>query len=114
MRCERDPATAVRSLHLDLHRDRPRRPVDLRRIDWVQMINALEVRTVKARTRLTLSAVGLIAGVAVSGSLAPLSAQPRRVAPPPDAKRIMVPVFRSTDKALGVQVANAVRERLAT
>ena len=70
----------------------------------------------KARTRLTLSSLGLIAGAAVSATATSLAAQPgpRRVAPPPESKRIMVPVFRSQDKALGVQVANAVRDRLAT
>jgi hypothetical protein len=78
------------------------------------MINALEVRTVIARHRLTRSAFGLIASAVVSGSFSTLAAQPRRVVPPPDAKRFMVPVIRSTDKAIGLQLANAIREKMTS
>ncbi|WP_158514775.1 tetratricopeptide repeat protein [Gemmatimonas phototrophica] len=52
-------------------------------------------------------------GLALGGTLVPsvASAQYNRV-PDPNAKRVMVAVFRSGEKGLGVQAADAVRSRM--
>jgi hypothetical protein len=54
-------------------------------------------------------------GLALGGTLVPstVSAQYNRV-PDPNAKRVMVAVFRSGDKGLGVQAADAVRSRMGS
>lgn len=54
-------------------------------------------------------------GLALGGTLVPsvASAQYNRV-PDPNAKRVMVAVFRSGDKGLGVQAADAVRSRMTS
>jgi tetratricopeptide (TPR) repeat protein len=54
-------------------------------------------------------------GLALGGTLVPstASAQYNRV-PDPNAKRVMVAVFRSGDKGLGVQAADAVRSRMGS
>jgi tetratricopeptide (TPR) repeat protein len=54
-------------------------------------------------------------GLALGGTLVPsvASAQYNRV-PDPNAKRVMVAVFRSGDKGLGVQAADAVRGRMGS
>ena len=58
------------------------------------------------------------AAVAVALSLvasAPaVNAQVRGVAPGPDTPRLLVAVFASNDRALGVQVADAIRTRIST
>jgi tetratricopeptide (TPR) repeat protein len=75
------------------------------------MFNALEVKTLKARYCQALSAIA--AGVVVSLPLA-ATAQAPRVAPDPNAPRLMVGVFRSSDKTQGVQAADAIRSRVAS
>jgi tetratricopeptide (TPR) repeat protein len=73
------------------------------------MFNALEVTTLKARYCQSLTAIA--AGVVVSLPLT-ATAQARRVAPDPNAPRLMVGVFRAQDKAAGVQTADAIRSRI--
>ena len=73
------------------------------------MFNALEVMTLKARYCQALTAIA--AGVVVSLPLT-ATAQARRVAPDANAPRLMVGVFRSADKAQGVQTADAIRSRI--
>jgi tetratricopeptide (TPR) repeat protein len=75
------------------------------------MSNALEVKTLKARHSQALSALGLLIGVAASGSIAALGAQTVRT-PDPNARRMMVSALKSSDKNLGVQAADAIRSRL--
>lgn len=73
------------------------------------MINALEVTTLKARYYQALSA--LVAGLVGL----PLAAGAQtRGAPDPNAPRLMVGVFRSAEKNLGVSTADAVRSRLTS
>ena len=54
-------------------------------------------------------------GLALGGTLLPsvASAQYNRV-PDPNATRVMVAVFRSAEKGLGVQAADAVRSRMTS
>ncbi|WP_434480505.1 tetratricopeptide repeat protein [Gemmatimonas sp.] len=59
----------------------------------------------------TLAGIGLALGGTLVPSVA--SAQYNRV-PDPNAKRVMVAVFRSGDKGLGVQAADAVRSRMTS
>jgi len=66
--------------------------------------------TVKARYRQSLALAGIIAGVAVATPLT-LDAQRNR-GPDPNAKRIMVPVFRGNEPGAGTRIADAVRDRL--
>ena len=73
------------------------------------MFNALEVTTLKVRFSQALAAVA--AGLVASLPLASLSAQSSRTADP-NAPRLMVGVFRSGDKAVGVQTADAIRSRV--
>jgi tetratricopeptide (TPR) repeat protein len=63
--------------------------------------------TLKARYCLALSAFGL----AASAPLASVGAQSTRT-PDPNAPRLMVGVFRSADKNVGVQAADAIRSRI--
>jgi hypothetical protein len=76
----------------------------------VRMFNVSEVTTVKARQTQALALAGFVTALA-SGSLSTLGAQ-SRTAPAPDAARIMVATFKSTDKKLGVQAGDEIRERL--
>jgi tetratricopeptide (TPR) repeat protein len=65
-----------------------------------------------ARYCQALTAVGFAAGVALSGA-APLGAQQQTRTPDPNAPRLMVGTFRSAaDKKQGVQLGDALRERL--
>jgi tetratricopeptide (TPR) repeat protein len=73
------------------------------------MFNALEVTTLKARFYQALSA--LAAGLV--GLPLALGAQATRT-PDPNAPRLMVGVFRSAEKNLGVQTADAIRARLTS
>jgi hypothetical protein len=73
------------------------------------MFNALEVTTLKARFYQALSAVA--AGLV--GLPLVLGAQQTRT-PDPNAPRLMVGVFRSAEKNLGVQAADAIRNRLTS
>jgi tetratricopeptide (TPR) repeat protein len=74
------------------------------------MFNALEVKTLKARNSLALSA--LAAGLVVSAPMSPLAAQATRTADP-NAPRLVVEVFRSADKNAGVQASDAIRTRIS-
>jgi hypothetical protein len=67
------------------------------------MFNATEVTTLKARycQALSVVAAGLVASLPLAAS-----AQANR-APDPNAPRLMVGVFRSAEKNLGVQTADA-------
>ena len=69
-----------------------------------------------ARHRLSLPALSLLAGVMVSASFSTVGAQPTRrtITPPPESQRFMVPVFRSQEKGPGLQVANALRDKLTS
>lgn len=58
-----------------------------------------------------LTLAGLFSGLSLVAAPA-AHAQARSGAPDPNAKRLLVPVFRSADKALGVQAADAVRGRV--
>jgi tetratricopeptide (TPR) repeat protein len=66
----------------------------------------------KARYYQTLTAVA--AGLVASLPLATAGAQTTRVAPDPNAPRLLVGVFRAADKGQGVQAADAVRNRVAS
>lgn len=70
--------------------------------------NALEEMAVTVRAR-PLAALAAILAVA---SAVPASAQPVRRPPRPDTPFLVVPVFRSADKAAGPQASDALRERL--
>jgi tetratricopeptide (TPR) repeat protein len=56
---------------------------------------------------------GVLSGFALAAAPAASHAQSSR-APDPNAKRLLVPVFRSADKSLGVQAADAVRSRVTS
>src|SRR5689334_1998844 len=73
------------------------------------MFNALEVKTLKARYCYALSA--LTAGFVASAPMAPLVAQATR-GPDPNAPRLIVEVFKSSEKNAGVQTADAIRTRI--
>mgnify|MGYP002778046819 CR=1 FL=1 len=73
------------------------------------MFTATEVTSLKARYYQALTAVA--AGLVASLPLGTARAQ-QRVAPDPNAPRLLVNVFRAADKAQGVQAADAVRNRL--
>jgi tetratricopeptide (TPR) repeat protein len=74
-------------------------------------MTAWEVTTVKAMQRRGLQVAGLIAASMV-GAAAPAAAQTGGRTVEPDA-RILVATFRSTDRGLGVQGADAVRSRVS-
>jgi tetratricopeptide (TPR) repeat protein len=74
-------------------------------------MTAWEVTSVKAMQRRGLQVAGLVAGLAVVGT-SPAFAQTRQQTVEPDA-RILVATFRSTDRGLGVQGADAVRSRVS-
>jgi hypothetical protein len=78
------------------------------------MYNASEEQTVKARHRHARAIAGLVVGTLLGGSAATLGAQTqqplqRGQTPGP---RFMVPTFKSTERNLGVQFAEALRERM--
>ena len=73
------------------------------------MFNVLEVTTLKARYYQALSA--LAAGLV--GLPLALSAQTTRT-PDPNAPRLMVGVFRSAERNVGVSTADAIRSRLTS
>jgi tetratricopeptide (TPR) repeat protein len=74
-------------------------------------MTAWEVTTVKATQRRGLQVAGLIAASMV-GVAAPAAAQTGGRTVEPDA-RILVATFRSTDRGLGVQGADAIRSRVS-
>src|SRR5512132_2875897 len=74
-------------------------------------VNALEATTVKAWQRYVRALGALFSFVAATEAGAQAITQtlrPGQTAGP----RFLVPVFRSTDKALGVQTADEIRNRL--
>jgi tetratricopeptide (TPR) repeat protein len=73
------------------------------------LVNVLEVTPVKASHRPAFAAVGLLVGLAAGAG-----AQATRQVPPPDAPRLVVTTFKAVggDKNLGVQAAEAVRDRV--
>ena len=73
------------------------------------MFTATEVTSLKARYYQALTAVA--AGLVASLPLGTARAQ-QRVAPDPNAPRLLVNVFRAADKSAGVQAADAIRGRL--
>jgi tetratricopeptide (TPR) repeat protein len=66
---------------------------------------------VKVMQRRATIAVALSLGMAGAPAL---NAQVRGVAPGPDTPRLLVAVFASNDRMLGVQVADAIRQRITT
>ncbi len=66
----------------------------------------------KVLQRRAITLAGLVSGIALTAAPAALLAQANGRAPDPNATRFLVPVFRSADKALGVQAADAVRSRV--
>jgi len=85
---------------------------DPRRRTVYASFNVLEVTTVKVLQRRAITLAGLVSGIALTAAPAALLAQANGRAPDPNATRFLVPVFRSADKALGVQAADAVRSRV--
>lgn len=77
------------------------------------MLTVLEGTTVKARNRHTRTIAGLLVGAVASGAFATLGAQ-NQVARPGQTPgpRFMVPTFRSNERGLGLQAAEALRERM--
>jgi hypothetical protein len=64
----------------------------------------------KSRQLQALAGIGFAIGSLSTASVA--SAQVRNSVPDPNATQIMVPVFKATEKGLGVQAADAVRSRI--
>jgi tetratricopeptide (TPR) repeat protein len=77
------------------------------------MINASEETTVKARKRHARTIFGMLFGVMASGAFGAVHAQTqvmqRGQTPGP---RFMVPTFRSSERGVGLQAAEAIRERM--
>ncbi|MDF2775210.1 MAG: hypothetical protein K0S86_4710 [Geminicoccaceae bacterium] len=78
------------------------------------MFNVMsEETTVKARQRHARTLVALFVGTVASGAFATLNAQQQTLqrgqTPGP---RFMVPTFRSTERGLGLQASEAIRERM--
>jgi tetratricopeptide (TPR) repeat protein len=77
------------------------------------MFNASEETTVKARQRHARTMVRLVVGVVASGAFATANAQTQLARPgQTPGPRFMVPTFRSTERGLGLQAAEAIRERM--
>jgi tetratricopeptide (TPR) repeat protein len=79
------------------------------------MINTLEVTTVKARQRHSRSVAGIFVGLVVAGGSAfgSLGAQQTLRRGETAGPRFMVPILRSTEPNLGVQAAEAIRDKMA-
>jgi tetratricopeptide (TPR) repeat protein len=72
-----------------------------------------EETTVKARQRHARTMVALFVGTVASGAFATLDAQQQTLQRGQTAgPRFMVPTFRSTERGLGLQAAEAIRERM--
>ena len=77
------------------------------------MFNVSEEMTVKARQRHARTLMGLFIGAAASGAFATVNAQTQTLQRGQTAgPRFMVPTFRSSERGLGLQAAEAVRERM--
>lgn len=77
------------------------------------MVNVLEETTVKPRRRHARTILGLFVGAVASGAFATVNAQTQTMqrgqSPGP---RFMVPTLRSSERGLGLQAAEAIRERM--
>jgi tetratricopeptide (TPR) repeat protein len=77
------------------------------------MFNASEETTVKERRRHARTMVVLFIGSVASGAFATVNAQTQTLQRGQTAgPRFMVPTFRSTERGLGLQAAEAIRERM--
>ena len=77
------------------------------------MFNASEETTVKERRRHARTMVALFVGTVASGAFATMNAQTQTLQRGQTAgPRFMVPTFRSTERGLGLQAAEAIRERM--
>lgn len=76
------------------------------------MYNVLEVLTVKAPYRHCRAIVGMLVGTLASGAFATLGAQQVLQRGQTAGPRFMVPTFKSSERNLGVQMAEAARERM--
>jgi tetratricopeptide (TPR) repeat protein len=77
------------------------------------MFNASEETTVKARQRHARTMIGVFVGAVASGAFATVNAQTQTLQRGQTAgPRFMVPTFRSAEKGLGLQAAEAIRERM--
>ena len=77
------------------------------------MFNASEETTVKERRRHARTMVVLFVGSVASGAFATVNAQTQTLQRGQTAgPRFMVPTFRSTERGLGLQAAEAIRERM--
>jgi tetratricopeptide (TPR) repeat protein len=77
------------------------------------MFNASEETTVKARQRHARTLIGLFVGAVASGAFATVHAQTQTLQRGQTAgPRFMVPTFRSNERGLGLQAAEAIRERM--
>jgi tetratricopeptide (TPR) repeat protein len=77
------------------------------------MFNVSEDSTVKARQRHVRAMVGLFVGVLTGGAFATANAQTQLARPgQTPGPRFMVPTFKSTERGLGLQAAEAIRERM--
>src|SRR4051812_14569421 len=76
-----------------------------------ERFTSLEVETVKA-FRHGFAMAGVLAGVAIA---LPAGAQMRpTTAPPPDAPRLLVLVFKGNEPKAGVDAADAIRNRVSS
>jgi tetratricopeptide (TPR) repeat protein len=75
------------------------------------MYNVLEVLTVKAPYRHRRAILGMLVGTLASGAFATLGAQQVLQRGQTAGPRFMVPTFKSSERNLGVQMAEAARER---
>jgi tetratricopeptide (TPR) repeat protein len=77
------------------------------------MFNASEETTVKERRRHARTMVALFVGTVASGAFATMHAQTQTLQRGQTAgPRFMVPTFRSTERGVGLQAAEAIRERM--
>jgi tetratricopeptide (TPR) repeat protein len=77
------------------------------------MFNASEETTVKARQRHARTFIALFAGIVASGAFATVHAQTQTLQRGQTAgPRFMVPTFKSSERGIGLQAAEAIRERM--
>jgi tetratricopeptide (TPR) repeat protein len=77
------------------------------------MFNDSEETTVKARRRHALTVVGTIVGLVAGGAFATVNAQTQTLQRGQTAgPRFMVPTFKSQERGVGLQAAEAIRERM--
>jgi tetratricopeptide (TPR) repeat protein len=77
------------------------------------MFNASEETTVKARQRHSRTFIALFVGTVASGAFATVHAQTQTLQRGQTAgPRFMVPTFKSSERGVGLQAAEAIRERM--